>query len=116
MNKIIAFAIKVSGGGWLWEKANGFKTILGFVGKMLAGAGSMLAGSSNIILTLVTCESGECAVSIARGISTNADAILAMAGFAVFCSGLQGLGEWHKAQKAKAAESAYVLGGASIIK
>ncbi|MFA5936699.1 MAG: hypothetical protein WC822_02360 [Candidatus Paceibacterota bacterium] len=102
MNSIIAFALKWSGGGWIWGKLDGLKTILGFVGKMVAGVGSMCVGAGAIILTVNECKDMACVVAIGRGFSTNPDGIMILAGFYAFCSGLQGLGAWHKEQKAKA--------------
>lgn len=108
MNKIIAFALKISGLGLAWEKMDGFKTILGFAGKMLAGAGSMLAGASGLVLAVSACKDLACVIGIGRGFSTNPDGIMLLAGFYAFCSGLQGLGAWHKVKKEAAAKGRIV--------
>jgi len=99
MNKLIAFAIRVSGGGWLWKAIDGKKTILGATGKVLAGAASVLAGASNIIIAVVACEGMPCVVELARGIATNPDALMVMAGWYGISSGLEGIGFWDKDRK-----------------
>lgn len=99
LNKIIAIAVKISGGGWVWEKVNGYKTKLAGIGLMLSGAGMMLGGAASIVSAAAECEAMSCMIGIARGISENPHALLIGKGFLIFQGGLATLGVGHKIEK-----------------
>ncbi len=99
INQIVALFVKLSGGGWIWKVIDGKKTFLGALGKMLAGGASMLAGAAKIVMAVVACEELACVIEIARGIPQDPNALLVVAGWYGFASGLEGIGLWHKIQK-----------------
>jgi hypothetical protein len=99
MNSIIAFALKVSGFQWVWDKINGYKTKIAATGLMLSGASMMLAGASSILMTLYACGNMACVIELIRSFATNPSAKTLMEGFVVFNTGLGGLGIGHKLTK-----------------
>lgn len=101
MNKIIALAIKFSGGGFVWEKLNGYKVKLGGVGMMLGGAAMMLAGAASIVNALVACQAMDCCIAIFRGLTESKDAMSIGEGYLLFSGGLGILGIGHKLEKAQ---------------
>lgn len=100
MDTIIAFAVKWSGLGALWDKIDGFKTKIAAGGLMLAGAGLMLTGVSLVIAALVACADHACQVGLIRGLSSSDNVAMVLKGFIVFKGGLLGLGIGHKIEKA----------------
>lgn len=100
MNKIIAFAVKFSGFGWIWEKINGMKTKIAAVSLMLSGAGVMIAGITELLNAWTACPDMSCIIGLLRGISTNPHIVTVSTGFVTFSAGLGMLGIGHKMDKA----------------
>lgn len=110
MNKIIAFALKMSGAGWVWNTINGYKTKLSAIGMMLSGTSMMCIGLVEIINAIVACDAMSCIVGVVRGISENPFAKTVAEGFIVFNVGLGMLGVGHKIDKSVPATGGTISG------
>lgn len=99
MNSLIAFALKFSSVGKLWEKLDGYKTKVGAIGLMVAGAGVMLGGLAGMIQELVRCADLNCAVGLVRGIAADDNAATLLKGYITLKAGLMGFGLRHAIEK-----------------
>lgn len=99
-DKAIAFALRVTGLGWIWKKFDGLKTKLGVAAVALGGAALTLSGLANILTEAHACEVMACVVGIARGFGDNPDFKTMMEGWLALSGALMGGGLAHKIVKA----------------
>jgi len=92
MNKLIAFVIKISGFGWIWDKLSGYKTKIGAISLILSG----LAELTQKISTLTDFAS---VLVFVKGLPLDA-------GWLALLAGIAALGIGHKLEKAAATDPA----------
>lgn len=103
MNMLINLGVKFSGLGWVWEKADGYKTKAAAVMGLIDGIAHLLlalCGFLNMLSPALTAHNAGALVAIARHLGTDPNWQALLSAWRSCYAGLGVLGIGHKIDKA----------------
>ena len=100
MNNLIALAVKLSGFGWVWQKIDGYKTILGVAGQALIPLANALLSLASLLNGFAHVDSLSAALTWAQHLKADPSFTSLTSNWQTFSQALIGLGIAHKVDKA----------------